>query len=175
MAKKEEVEIPGDDYEVIPVTPLRRLEKRLDAIETTKTMNNMEKFIDKVIDMVELNQKIVEDMVKSNQSLREDLGVLIGKIDTLQSKIGGIVEMIESAAESDIAQTNTENTATAIKPIVDQMQAMSKQTQETNATLIQNLENIDRKLKRIAPPTQQFNSARDLLARRSTPQQQTEQ
>ena len=62
-----------------------------------------------------------------------------------------------------------------MKPVVDQMQAMSKQTQETNATLIQNLENIDRRLKKLAPPTQQFSSARDLLARRNLPPQQTEQ
>lgn len=176
MAKNEEVEIPADDYEVIPLTPLRRLEKRLDAIETTKSMNNMERFIDKVIDMVELNQKIVEDMVKSNQALREDLGVLISKMDGLQSKIGGFVDMIENAAETDVAETAAESTTSVVKPLLEQIQSMNKQTQETNATLVQSLENIDRRLKRLLPaaaPPQPYQSARDILARRGVqPQQQ---
>lgn len=169
MAKKEEVEIPGEDYEMVPLTPLRRLEKRLEAIETTKSMNNMERFIDKVIDMVELNQKIVDDMVKSNQSLREDLGVLVGKMDSLQSRIGTFIEMIQNAAESDASEASAENTASAIKPLVEQVQNIAKQTQETNASLAQSLENIDRRLKRFAPavaPAPQYSSAREILARR---------
>lgn len=183
MVNDDEIEIKSkEDYEIIPVTPLRRLEKRLESLETTKSMNSMEKFIDKVIDMVEMNQKIVDDMVRSNQSLREDLNVLIGKMDTLQSKIATFVDMVQSAAEGgeedeeeDMEDKSAEilktGLAESIRPIVDQIQIMNKQAQDTNTSLMQSMDNLDKRLKRMqapspAAPPMQYPSAREILARR---------
>lgn len=151
------------------LTPIRRLERRLDAMETVKSTNNLEKFIDKVMDMVELNQKIVEDMVRSNQATREDVGVLVGKLDTLQAKISGFVDMIQSAAESDVAQTAADSTAETLKPLVERLEDMSNQTKETNAQLVQSLENIEKLLRKpqSSMPTSPSNqTAREILARR---------
>ncbi len=144
-------------------------------METVKSTNNLEKFIDKVMDMVELNQKIVEDMVRSNQSTREDVGVLVGKLDTLQAKISGFVDMIQSAAESDVAQTAADSTAETLKPLVDRLEDMSNQTKETNAQLIQSLENIEKLLRKpqsSIPASPSGQTAREILARRGiTPMQ----
>ena len=151
------------------LTPIRRLERRLDAMETVKSTNNLEKFIDKVMDMVELNQKIVEDMVRSNQATREDVGVLVGKLDTLQAKISGFVDMIQTAAESDVAQTAADSTAETLKPLVERLEDMSNQTKETNAQLVQSLENIEKLLRKpqsSMPTSPSSQTAREILARR---------
>ena len=164
------MEIKADeDYEMVPLSPLRRLERRLEAMETTKTANGVEKFIDKVMDMVELNQKIVEDIVRSNQSMREDMSILIGKLDSLQGKISSFVEMVQSAAETDVAQTAAESTGETVKPIIEHLEAMSTQTQETNTRMLQSLENIEKFLKRPPIPTHLTapTAAREILARRS--------
>ncbi|MBU4300480.1 MAG: hypothetical protein ABIF85_00875 [Nanoarchaeota archaeon] len=171
LGKKDEVEIKGDDdYEIVALSPIRRLEKRLETMENTKTTNNLEKFIDKMMDMVELNQKIIEDIVRSNQATREDIGILVGKLDSLQAKISSFVEMVQSAAESDVAQTAAESTTETIKPLIDRLETMSDQTKETNAQLVESLGNIEKLLRKqpqsTLPTSPSSQTARDILARR---------
>ena len=158
------------------MSPIRRLEKRLETMENTKTTNNLEKFIDKIMDMVELNQKIIEDIVRSNQATREDIGILVGKLDSLQAKITSFVEMVQSAAESDVAQTAADSTTETIKPLIDRLEAMSDQTKETNTQLVESLGNIEKLLRKAPQPTMPTSpssqTAREILARRGiTPQQ----
>lgn len=153
----------------MPLSPIRRLEKRLEAMETTKTTNNVEKFIDKVMDMVELNQKIIEDIVRSNQTMREDIGALIGKIDSLQSKVSSFVDIVQSAAESDVAQTAADSTGETIKPVIERFETMSAQTQETNTRMLQSLESIEKLLRRPQMPAHSMptnQTVREILARR---------
>lgn len=138
-------------------------------METTRSTNNLEKFIDKVMDMVELNQKIIEDIVRSNQAMREDIGILVGKLDALQAKIGGFIEIVQSAAETDIAQTAAESTSETIKPLVEHLETMSTQTRETNAQILASLESIEKLLRRTPAPMHSVipgQSARDILTRR---------
>ncbi|VVB59295.1 Uncharacterised protein [uncultured archaeon] len=160
---------------MVPVTPIRRLEKRMEAMEMTKSANNLEKFIEKVMDMVELNQKIIEDIVRSNQAMREDMSILVGKLDTLQTKVGGFVEIIQNAAESDVAQTAAETTGETIKPLIDQIESTSRQSQEMNTRMLQSLENIEKLLRRPQIPSSAVSSpaARDILARRGIGQPQS--
>ncbi len=162
---------------MVPVTPIRRLEKRMEAMEMTKSANNLEKFIEKVMDMVELNQKIIEDIVRSNQAMREDMSILVGKLDTLQTKVGGFVEIIQNAAESDVAQTAAETTGETLKPLVTQMESMNKQSQDLSNRMVQSLENIEKLLQRRPqmPPSVSSapgQTARDILARRGIGQPQ---
>ena len=151
------------------LSPIRRLEKRLETMESTKTTNNLEKFIDKMMDMVELNQKIIEDIVRSNQATREDIGVLVGKLDSLQTKITSFVDLIQNAAESDVAQTAADSTTITIKPLIDRLEEMSNHTQETNTQLVESLENIEKLLRRPQAPmpsTPSSQTAREILSRR---------
>lgn len=172
LAKKEDFEIKEDeDFEMVPLTPIRRLEKRLESIETTKTANGLEKFIDKVMDMVELNQKIIEDIVRSNQSMKEDMGILIGKLDTLQSKITGFIDVIQNAAESDVVEAAAESTGETIKPLIQKLEDIGNRSNETNAHILQSLENIEKVLRKPSQSpmqqTPQAATARDILARRA--------
>jgi len=143
-----EVEIPHDDYEIVPLTPLRRLEKRMEAIETTKSMSNLEKFIDKVIDMVEMNQKIVDEVVRSNQGLREDISILISKIDDSQAKMTQFVEIIKDAGEQEGGESmSKEFIENIISPMVEKISASDTKLAETNGQILEMLSSIDKRLK----------------------------
>lgn len=163
---RDEIELQGnDDYEVVPLTPLRRLEKRIEMMETTKSTQNLERFVDKILDMTEMNQKIVDEMVKSNQALREDVGVLIGKMDNLNNNMNEFVSIIKSAGEQDMESTSKTAVTEAITPLIDKMTEITKGTQEGNEALAETLENIDKRLKRMqTPPTAKPVSS--ILARR---------
>ncbi len=171
---RDEVELPReDDYEFVPLTPVRRLEKRLDVLETTKSTQSLERFVDKIIDMTELNQKIVDSMVKSNQSLREDVGVLIGKMDSLNDNLNEFVALIKTAGEQDIDSPSKDAFSNAVKPLVDKVEEITKGAQDSNMAIAETLENIDKRLKRMQAADTTQKPVSNILARRGMiPQQQ---
>ncbi len=145
-----EIEIPSerDDYEIVPLTPLRRLEKRLETIETTKSMTHLEKFIDKVLDMVEMNQKIVDEVVRANQGLREDISILISKIDDSQSKMSEFIDIIKEAGEQESGEAiSKELIENVVSPLVDRIESASIKTAETNNQMVETLASIEKRMK----------------------------
>ncbi|MCK4967485.1 MAG: hypothetical protein KAS12_00395 [Candidatus Aenigmarchaeota archaeon] len=174
MVNKDEIELQGnEDYEVVPLTPLRRLEKRIEMMETTKSTQNLERFVDKILDMTEMNQKIVDEMVKSNQSLREDVGVLIGKMDSLNDNMNEFVSLIKSAGEHDTEATSKAAVTDAITPVVDKMAEIMKNSQDGNDALAETLENIDKRLKRMQTTPTTAKPVSNILARRGMMNTQT--
>jgi uncharacterized coiled-coil protein SlyX len=157
--RKEEVEIsaPEDDYEVVPLGPIRRLEKRLDSLESTKNISSLERFNDKIIDMIELNQHIVDEVVKANQGLRGDLARLIGKLDNLQGSLNEFIGIIKSAGESGVKEEGSSK-------LVGKLSEMNQKILESNSTIVDALLTIDKRLKRMQIGGR---STTDILARRS--------
>ncbi|MFH1432168.1 MAG: hypothetical protein ABIG84_03040 [archaeon] len=171
-----EIELPSekDDYEIIPVTPLRRIEKRLEAIETSKSINSLEKFIDKVIGMVEMNQKIVDEVVRANQGLREDISILISKIDASQTKMAEFVDIIKEAGEQETGENiSKEMIETVVNPLLEKMENASNKTAETNTQMVETLSSIEKRLKTMQLGGQgtQGNAATSILQRRRFPPQ----
>ncbi len=145
-----EVEIPNerDDYEIIPLSPLRRLEKRMETIETTKSMSHLERFIDKIIDMVELNQKIVDEVIGANQGLREDISILISKIDDSQSKMSEFIEIIKEAGEQESGEAlSKELIEGVVKPLVDQIETATNKSAESTTMMADTLAAIEKRMK----------------------------
>lgn len=165
MPQKNDAVSGGDDFEVVAMSPIRRLEKRLDAIETTKTSQNLEHFIDKVIDMVELNQRIVDEVVKANQGLREDIAVLIGKMTDNETKHSELLHLLKEAGDADVGG-DYQNLEKAIAPIFERVSETTAKTLEANASILDALASIDRNIKKLAPqaPTSITSS---ILARRA--------
>lgn len=151
MSKKDDYEQIGEeeDYEVVPLTPIRRLEKRMGQMESSKSFSNLERMMDKILDMVELNQRIVDEMVKANTSLRGDLATLIGKMDSLQSKLTSFVDIVEEAGKEDV---NESEAVTALKgmvsPLVKSITDSNERMLKSNESIAENLATIDKRLKR---------------------------
>ncbi len=151
MAKKDDYEQIGEeeDYEVVPLTPIRRLEKRMSQMESSKSYSNLERMMDKILDMVELNQRIVDEMVKANVSLRGDLATLIGKMDSLQEKLTNFVNIVEEAGKEDV---NESEAVTALKgmvsPLVKSITDANARLLKSNESIAENLATIDKRLKR---------------------------
>lgn len=156
------------DFEVMPLTPLRRLEKRLDTIETTKTTQNLERFVDKIIDMVELNQKIVDEVVKANQGLREDLAVLIGKMTGNETKISELLSLLKEASETDIGGAGEpQDIGKAIAPLTEKVSQTMEKSLEVNASILDALASIDKDIKKLSVPQQPPSITSSILARRA--------
>ena len=55
-----------EEYELIPVSPFRRIEKRIDRLEKGGSSNDMVK---ELIEVVRTNQRIVDEVVKNIHTL----------------------------------------------------------------------------------------------------------
>lgn len=86
-----------DEYEVVPLTPLRRLEERIRKVEGERGGTDREFILD-VMDLVKSNQRLVDEVVKANNALRQDLQAIPSKIDELLEAWRQFMEILKKAA-----------------------------------------------------------------------------
>ncbi len=142
----EEVEITAKDnetYEVVPLTPLRRLEERIKRIEMSTTLPQLQNLINQIIDLIRTNQKLVDDVLRANQELREELARIPDKIDGLTKSLNELIDMIKAAASSE-----EESITTNIQlPELREMVEMQKEILKTNKHMLEAIEELTQKIK----------------------------
>lgn len=101
-----EVEIESDDYEVVPVGPIRRLEERIKKMEKDKEGFAYESFMREILELIQSNQKLVDEIVKANDSLRDELAKIPGKIDELLKAWREFIEILKEVSGSESTSAN---------------------------------------------------------------------
>ena len=142
MDKKSDYE----EYELIPMSPIRRLEKRIDRVESN---TGSQELIREIIDIVRMNQQMVDELARSNDALRIELSKLPAKIDELVNNMKEIVSFIKSSGEEETVGITKE----AMKPLVgkfDEMIQTNKAMSEKSDSMLELLDDISKKLKRPA-------------------------
>ncbi len=137
-----------EEYELVPVTPLRKLEKRIEQLESKVGINEKELYRE-IIQIVRMNQEIVDALIKANDSLRVELSKLPLKIEELTNKINELIELIKAAGEEEVKPT-VDN-----KPLIEKIEKLTEinnKILENNETLISLLEDISKKLTKPAIP-----------------------
>lgn len=81
-----------EEYELIPLSPIRRLEKRLTKIEGTATTGEM---MQELMDIIKTNQHVVDSMTRTNSALVNKVTDLSNSVDKLMRKIDDFLERIE--------------------------------------------------------------------------------
>ncbi len=85
-----------EEYELIPLSPIRKLEKRLDKMEKGGAGGDMMK---ELVDVVKTNQAIVEDIVKVNSEMMAKVSELSNNITQLTSRLNDFMNKIEVVSE----------------------------------------------------------------------------
>jgi hypothetical protein len=138
-----------DDYEVIPTSPIRRLEKRLVKLESSSSGSEVNKLMEQIIELIKSNQRVVDDVIKSDAELRNEISKIPGKIDELLSGMSEFLDLLKlSATEntvSDISKDVMEPLAKKLGELVDE----TKRTNELSQASLSNLSMIDKRLKRL--------------------------
>jgi chromosome segregation ATPase len=148
-----EKEESKEEFELIPISPLRRLEKRVEELETTRPSIDVKEFFRELIDLIKMNQRVVDQLARSSDALRIELSKLPGKIDELVKNLSELITFIRASAAAE--EVGAPTPAEAPKPLLeklDQIVEGNKRIVELSQTLITALEEIDKKLKRPPPP-----------------------
>ena len=138
-----------EEYELVALSPVRRLEKRIDELESTKGVDVGE-FLKEIVDIVKMNQQLVNEMAKANDSLRIELSKIPGRLEALTNNLNELLSYIKVSATEE-----TTGGGESYKPLVerlDQLIETNKKILEGNQNMLTTLDEIDRKLKKPSLP-----------------------
>ncbi len=148
-----------EEFELVPLSPIRRLEKRIDSLENTTGGVDVREFFRELVAIIRMNQEIVDELAKSSDALRIELSKLPAKIDEVTKNLNELLSYIRAAAVEESTQISPD----AFKPLIEKLE----QLVETNKKMMENdenisglLESIDKKLK---PPLQHLPPRPPLL------------
>ena len=138
-----------EEYEVIPTSPIRRLEKRMGRVESESSSSEVRRLIEEIVELIKSNQRIIDDIIKSDAELRNEVSRIPGKIDDL---LGSMKEFMELLKASATEETVSEISKDVMEPVTDRLGELVEQGKknfEAQQATLSNLGLIDKRLKRI--------------------------
>jgi len=151
------------EYELIPMSPVRRLEKRMEKIEKAPGYDSG-KFFKEVLEIVRMNQQIVNELAKSSDALRIELAKLPGKLDEVITNLKELISFIKTSGREESVGITQE----VMNPVVDKLDEMIK-TNKTlagkNDSMLELLDEISKKLKKPVMPVRRpmFKPMRSII------------
>ncbi|MEM5878340.1 MAG: hypothetical protein QXF12_05680 [Candidatus Aenigmatarchaeota archaeon] len=140
----------NEEFEIIPVNPIRRLEKRIERLESYSVEDPKSIFKD-IIEIVRMNQQIVDELAKSNDALRIELSKLPGKMDELITDMRQLIAFIKASGDSEQVGFDPN----IMKPVVEKLEDLvqvNKTLAEKNDAMMELFDEVNKRLKR--PQTQ---------------------
>ena len=157
---EDEVEITNtgrDDYEVIPITPIRSLERRLSEMEKAGSIPQLQTLIIQIVELIKSNQKIVNEVISANADLRNEMSKLPGKLDELTTTMKHFLSLVEAAGRDEISAPGPE----AFRPLTEQLQKLVDQQQkviDSNRAIQESIDGMSKKMKAGTPVSQLLSS-----------------
>lgn len=133
---EDEIEIESDEeYQVMPLSPIRKLEKRIEDLEKQKESGEYKGIIREVMSLVKSNQQIVDEIVKSNNELRRELEKIPSKVDQVLDQWEQFLEILKEG-EKHTAYQKSNQTTEKLEELI-----------ELNEELLESMDSIETGLK----------------------------
>ena len=140
-----------EEFELIPISPLRRLERRLEKMESTKGVD-VKEFFNQLVEIVRMNQQLVDELAKANDAMRIEISKLPGRLDDLINNLNELISFIKAAG----AESTAEAAALSgnLDPLLKKMDALiegNKKIVESNESVMTSLDQLSLKFKKGLP------------------------
>lgn len=143
--------MPEEEFELIPVSPLRRLEKRLEKIESTKGVD-VKEFFSQLVEIVRMNQQLVDELAKANDALRIEIARLPAKLDELIGNLNELISFIKAAGGTEAAEAAA--AGADLKPLLKKMDSLidlNKKIVESNEMMMSAMDQLAMRMRRRRP------------------------
>ncbi|MFB6216192.1 MAG: hypothetical protein ABEJ72_04380 [Candidatus Aenigmatarchaeota archaeon] len=151
---KDEVELgedSGEDFEMVPVGPIRKLERRIDEMEQQSQKSNgaSDELVRDVLDIMKSNQKIVNDMTESTHELKNSVEDLTHKMDSVIDNMNSFMDLLKEASEADMEGEVMQDVHTRIADAVgNEFESVANDLKESNREVVENLQQLNKSVKR---------------------------
>lgn len=149
-----------DNYSMVPLAPMKRLEDRIEGLERSGSIPQLQSLITQIIELVKTNQKIINEVIRANMELRSELAKMPIKMDQLIDEIKDLINLIEQAGREEMTGVGAEG----MKPILEQIKSMAEQ----NKAMMEAIDNLNRKIKSGTPVSKILSSYPSIKLRRET-------
>jgi uncharacterized phage infection (PIP) family protein YhgE len=149
---KEEVQLGSatkeEDYEVVPVGPMRKLERRMDELEQTSQKSDSDpELIRDVLDIMKSNQKVVNDMTESTHELKNEVEDLTHKMDEVVDNMNSFMDLLKEASEMDMeGEVVSDMEGRIAKTVNSQMEEIGSHIQQSNQEVADTIESMNQNL-----------------------------
>ena len=123
-----------EEYEIVPVGPLRRMEKRMEKIEKGSTGTDMVK---ELIEVVRTNQKIIDEVVKINSEMINRVSDLATHVSQLAERMNDFLDRVEVTNETEQPQQQQQQQ----KNTAEMEERMQKLEKRINSVLLSSVRN----------------------------------
>jgi len=106
-----------EEYELIPMDPIRRVERRIERLEKSGSGNET---IRELTDIVRANQHVIDDVVKINSDIVKRVSDLLTSVDTLTGKLNEFMNRIE------VSSTGTEGKDEVVEKVDERLSKLEK-------------------------------------------------
>ena len=141
-----------EEFEIIPTSPIRRLEKRMEKVEGGTYSSEVRRLVEQVVDLIKANQKIIDSTIRANNDLITEVSKLPKKMDDLILEMREFMKLLKvSAEEEEVSNVSKE----VMAPLVDKLSELidqNKRNFETNQAVLTTLGIIEKRLKRFYAP-----------------------
>ncbi|MFB6116334.1 MAG: hypothetical protein ABEK10_02370 [Candidatus Nanosalina sp.] len=156
---KDEVQLGNmedDDYEVIPMGPIRKLERRVENLQEQQEKaeqqgggSGNDELVRDILDIMKSNQKIVNDMTESTHELRNSVEDLTNKMDSVIDNMNDFMDLLNQASEMDMEGEVAGNIETRVADAIgDKMDEMVTEVKSSNEKIAENLENLNSQMRK---------------------------
>ena len=154
-----------EEFEIVPLSPIRRLEKRIEQLESMGGIDSRQILRD-IISIVRMNQQLVDELAKANDALRIEISKLPARLEELINSLNELLSYIKASAEelSELAETlrtsgidmkSVEEMAAAAEELSATMEESNKASQE----IMQAIEQISAAAKEQASATEESSKS----------------
>lgn len=153
-----------DEYELIQLSPIRKLEKRIAQLESSNVGVDTKAFFQEFVDIVKMNQQLVDEVIKANNTLRVELSRLPGKIEEMSKGVNELLSYIKAAAIEEVNPAATESFK-VMPEKMDKLIELNKRIVESNETLANLMDTMDRKMRPVMPFRKPMMPSKPLLVK----------
>lgn len=153
-----------DEFELIPLSPLRKLEKRISQLETGTANVDAKEFFKQFVDIVRMNQQLVDEVIKANNTLRAELARLPGKIDEMTKTLSELLSYIKAAAIEE-ANPAAGESFKMMPDKMDRLIELNKKIVENNENLANLIESVDKRMRPAVPIRKPMQFVKPMLVK----------
>ncbi len=163
-----------EDYEVVPVGPIRKLERRIDEIQEqsqeAQGSSHHDELVRDVLDIMKSNQKIVNDMTESTHELKNSVEDLTHKMDETIDNMNAFMDLLNEASEMDMEGEIVGDMEGRIADAIgNKMDEVAQNMHESNQEVVSQLDNLNESIRK-SYASQSMNSGSQ-VQRSQRPQQ----